>query len=232
MKKIIFLLFTCLISLQVSAQRRPNINTINRKANLYKNIYKNDYSGSFTYGILAFRGELRETSENQSIIKTITINKRFKKGLSLSTKVSFGELYGQGILYNWDYDMTSNYKFNNSFSAYSVLMKKQINNQESSVRFSTAIGLGVITSKVKSIPDIAILPVFNSNFNTLFIPLTLSVEYFFTSQFGITIASEFNYCFTDRMDNAAVFLDKVQIKNITKMDIFTGYTAGICIKLE
>jgi hypothetical protein len=231
MKNNLLILF-CIFSVQLIAQRRPNLNTINRKVNLYKNSYHNDYSASFTSGVLVFRGDLKETTENQSTNETITINKRFKNNLSLCTKVSFGELYGQGILYDWDYDMTSNYKFNNSFSAYSLLIKRQINNTKSSTRFNTAIGLGVITSKVKSIPNNTILPTFNSNFNTLFIPITLDFEYFFTSHFGITIASELNYCFSDKMDQAAEFIDEVQIKNLKKMDVFTSYTAGICIKLE
>ena len=181
---------------------------------------------------MAFKGDLKETTENQSTIQTITINKRIRKGLSLSTRVSFGELYGQCILNDLDFDITSNYKFNNSFSDYSLLMKRQINNQKSSVRFNTAIGLGVISSKVNSIPDNSILPTYYSNFNTLFIPITLDFEYFFTSHFGITIGSELNYFFSDMIDYAAEFIDEVQIKNLNKMDVFTGFTAGICIKLE
>ena len=238
MKKNLLILLTLVFAFRLAAQRKPNLNTITRKPNLYKSNFNNDYSGSFTFGILRFKGELDQTTKNKSISKNITLNKRLSESWLLSTKVSFGELHGQGILYDWDYEITSNYQFENYFSAYSILLKKQINrtrdNKSSSFRINTAVGLGVITSKVNSRPDNTLLIEYKDNFNTFFIPFTLDFEYFITPKVGLIITSELNYCFSDAIDLAAEFnLDnRIQIKNLSQFDIFTGYTAGICIKLE
>lgn len=238
MKKILLILLSCIFTLQLVAQRKPNFNTIDRKAGLYKSNFNNDYSASFTYGLLGFNGDLDQTTRDKSISKNITINKRLSEGWLLSTKVSFGELYGQGILYDWDYEISSNYQFENHFSAYSILLKKQINRtrekKSSSFRINTALGLGVMTSKINSRPDNTLLPEYQANFNAFIIPLTIDFEYFITTQIGLIIASELNYCFSDGIDLAAEFdlASRIQIKNLSQFDIYSGITAGICIKLE
>ena len=234
MRKLVLLLFLCVFSLQLLAQRKSNFNTIDRKAGLFDNVYKNTYSASFTYGVLGFNGDLIEKTENQSTTKNITINKQVNAGLSLSTKVSFGELYGQGDVYNSEYDFTTNNVFSNSFLATSLMVKKQLNgNKESKSRtfkINLAAGLGLISSKVNLHPDYSIVQDSYSNFKTFFIPINLDFEYFFTPHFGLIIATELNYCLSDKMDLEGVGFSR--LKDLPKLDIFTGYTAGICIKLE
>ena len=204
MKKIIFLLFTCLISLQVSAQRKSNFNTIDRKAGLFNNAYKNTYSASITYGVLNFKGDLSIPTADQSTTKNFTFNKQINAGLSLSTKVSFGKLYGEADIYNLEYNFTSNNQFSNSFLAYSLLVKKQINKVKEgnsrTFRVNAATGLGILSSEVNLHPEYFAIPDTQLNFKTFYIPLNLDFEYFFTPHFGLIIASEFNYCFSDKID--------------------------------
>ena len=233
MKKNLLILLTLVFAFQLAAQRKSNFNTIDRKAGLFNNAYKNTYSASFTYGVLGFKGDLAEATSNQSITKNITINKQINAGLSLSTKVSFGELFGQGEVYNWDYDFTANNEFSNSFLAYSLLIKKQLNgkivSKSRTFKINLATGLGVISSEVNLHPDYFAIPDSQLNFKTLYIPFSLDFEYFFTPHFGLIIATELNYCFSDKIDLHGV---ELRPKTLTKMDVFTGYTAGICIKLE
>lgn len=225
---------TCVFSLQLLAQRKSNFNTIDRKAGLFNNAYKNTYSASFTYGVLGFNGDLSEKTENQSSTKNITISKQINADLSLSTKVSFGELYGQGDVYNSEFELTTNNEFSNSFLAYSLLVKKQLNGEKESnsrtFKINLASGLGVISSEVRLHPDYYVYPYSYLNFKTFFIPINLDFEYFFTPHFGLIIASELNYCFSDKMDLEGV--EFRGLKQLTKLDVFTGFTAGICIKLE
>ena len=234
MRKLVLLLLLCVFSLPLLAQRKSNFNTIDRKAGLFNNTYKNTYSGSFTYGILSFNGDLGQTTETQSTTKNITINKQINADLSMSTKVSFGELYGQGDVYNSEYDYTTNNVFSNSFLATSLMVKKQLNGDKESksrtFKINLAAGLGLISSEINLHPDYSVYQDSYSNFKTFFIPINLDFEYFFTPHFGLIIASELNYCFSDKMDLEGVEFSG--LKDLTKMDVFTGFTAGICIKLE
>lgn len=232
MKKLVFLLLTCVCSLQLMAQREANFNTIDRKAGLFNNQYKNSFSGSLTYGILHFKGDLSNITD-QSTTKNITLNKRINNSLSLCTKVSFGELFGSGEVYNRQYNLTTNSHFKNSFLAYGILVKKQINTElepnSMGFKINIASGLGIIASEVHLRSEYFTIPDEQLNSKKIFIPFTLDFEYFFTPNFGLTAATELNYCFNDKLDLSGVNLT---VFTLTKMDIFTGYTAGICIKLK
>ena len=232
MKKLISLILTCVCSFQLMAQRKANFNTVDRKVGLFNNQYKNSFSGSFTYGILNFKGDLAKITD-QSTTKNITLNKRINGNLSLSTKVSFGELFGSGEVYNLTYDLTTESHFKNSFSTYGLLVKKQINKElepnSSGFKINIATGLGVIASEIYLHSEYFTIPDEQLNSKKLFIPLTLDFEYFFTPHFGFTVATELNYCFNDKLDLYGV---KLHPSTLTQMDMFTGYTAGICIKLK
>ena len=233
MKKLVLLLLLCAFSLPLLAQRKPNFNTIDRKAGLYNNAYKKTYSVSFTYGVLVFHGDLSGKTENQSTTKNITINKQINAGLSLSAKASFGELYGQGDIYNSYNNFTTNNVFSNSFLATSIMVKKQVNRTKESnskvFKVNVAAGVGAISSEVNLYPDHLSARNRNINKKKPYIHLVLDFEYFFTPHIGLIIASELSYCFTDEIDLHGV---RIGPKTLTKMDLFTGYTAGICIKLE
>ena len=230
MKKNLLILVTLVFAFQLAAQRKSNFNTIDRKAGLFNNAYKNTYSASFTYGTLIFRGDLDLLTEEQSNTKDITINKQVNASLTLSTKISIGEIYGRGEIYNEDYDFTTNNEFSNSFLAYSLLVKKQLNGKKESksktFKINAATGLGIISSEVNLHPDYFAIPDSQLNFKTLYIPFLFEFEYFFTPHFGFTIATELYYCFSDQMD-----LHEVNLHPSTP-DYFASYTAGICIKLE
>ena len=231
MKKLVLLLLLCAFSLPLLAQRKPNFNTIDRKAGLYNNAYKKTYSVSFTYGVLVFHGDLSGKTENQSTTKNITINKQINAGLSLSAKASFGELYGQGDIYNSYNNFTTNNVFSNSYLATSIMVKKQVNKtKESNSRvfnINVAAGIGIISSEINLYPEH--LPVLKRNMKKPYTHLVLDFKYFFSPHIGLIIASELSYCISDRIDLHGVNLGP---KTLTKMDLFTGYTAGICIKLE
>ena len=233
MKKILLILLSSVLTLQATAQRKPNSTTVNRKAGLFKNAYKNDYSGSFNYGVLSFKGDISTATEKQSITKNFTLNKRINAGISLSTKVSIGEIYGQGDVYLSEYDSISNNTFSNKFFSYSFLVKKQVNrskeSQSRAFRINIATGIGIISSEVNLQTDHFSVLDTKSNFKRAYIPLVLDFEYFFTPHFGLIIASELNYCFSDYINLQGV---KLRPETLTKMDVFTGFTAGICIKLE
>jgi len=233
MKKILLILLSCVLTIQASAQRQANSTTVNRKAGLFKNAYKNDFSGSFTYGIIGFGGDLSTATEEQSFTKNFTLNKRINAGITLSTKVSTGQIHGQGDVYNSEHEYTSNNTFSNKFLAYGFLVKKQLNNTKESnsrvFKINIATGLGVISSEVNLHPDHFSVPDSKLNFKTAYIPIVLDFEYFFTPHIGFILSSELSYFFSDKIDLHGVNFGP---KTLTKMDLFTGYTAGICIKLE
>jgi len=236
MKKVYFLLFTCLFSLQLVGQIRSNFNSTNRKVGLYNNTYKNAYSANISYGILEFKGDLDEKTDERSTTTNLTINKRVSAGMSLTTKVSIGHLYGKGDTYNYSYDFSESREseFSNSFLAYSFLVKKQLIKQKESnmnmLRINLAAGLGVISSKVKLHSENFYWPDTQDNFKTVFIPITLDFEYYLTPYFGFNLAAELNYCFSDRLDLYEG--GKVGLNDSPKIEYFTGYTAGISFKID
>ncbi len=233
MKKIVLLFFTCLFCLQVNAQRKSNFNTIDRKAGLFNNTYKNTYSASISYGLLNFNGDLSKPTSDQSTVKILSFTKQINAGFSLGTKVHFGKLYGSAEIYNLQYDFTSTNTFSNAFLAYSLLVKKQLNKQKESskhtFRINAATGLGILSSEVMLHVDYFALPDTQLNFKTFYIPLNLDFEYFFSPHFGLLLATELNYCFSDKLDLYGLDFGPT---TLTKMDVFTSFTAGICIKLE
>jgi hypothetical protein len=204
MKKNLLILVTLVFAFQLAAQRKSNFNTIDRKAGLFNNAYKNTYSASITYGTLIFGGNLDLPTDEQSNTKNITINKQVNARLTLSTKISVGELYGQGEIYNGEFQFTTNNEFSNSFLAYSLLIKKQLNGKKESksktFKINAATGLGIISSEVNLHPDYFAIPDSQLNFKTLYIPISFDFEYFLTPNFGFTIATELCYCFSDQMD--------------------------------
>lgn len=235
-KIVSFFIIFILTQVDVSAQQnlRLKYNTVQRKNDLFTTPFARSFSGSFSSGNLFFGGELNVFNQEQSTTKNISINKRINEGLFLCTQVSFGSLYGKASDYEYYYGYLAETDFFNDFLSYSLLAKKRLTkkNEQSLTDFqiNAGMGLGVIASKVELHYQHNALNNDQLNHRKLFLPISLDCSYFFTKHLGIFAATEFNYCFTDKIDLTGTDFDS--ISKITQLDYFSGYRFGFCVKLE
>lgn len=226
MKRTLLLLFLGIIQISF-AQVRPKFNTVERNFGLSNGgEYKNAITASFSIGTTTFMGDLDNTSTLSESKQTynLVVNKQYSKRFGLQARVAYGSLIGNG------HSSYAN-QFSSDFFSYSASSriqfvkkkKRKEGAKESKAKLYTLIGLGYYQSIVDLRTLNENLTVKHETVNTVYLPLSLEMEFFLSKYVGFMAAADMNYFFTDQLDLTTSLGD---------WDSFFCSRVGLCFKFE